>query len=180
MFINLLRNIVEKIKQGKKGEKKAPKPKPTPTPTPIPTPTLMPYEKGIKKYFEELNAPAATQSAAFVKEAAKHPVFADYPYLLPAMAQKETQGGKKVAKPNNWLNWGIKIDDFFVHDPAYGIERAASGIGKRTAAYRKFRETKNLKDLIEAYAPAVENDTVLYEQQLRQIMKKMENYEKRK
>lgn len=149
---------------------------PTPTPREV-TPKFGSVETAIRKGFEEYgNPPAATLSGEFAKQAETYPIFKKYPYLLPAISINETSGGKNVTYPNNLMNWGI-YNDFNPKTPAESIERAASGIGKRTPYYEGFRNTGNLRDFVYTYAPPTENDSERYIQNLEKLMSLFAKYQ---
>jgi len=154
----------------------------TPAPTITPTPTMVPEDKqtrAIRRFFEERDAPAATLAANFAKEAKKYPAFKNNPYLMPAIAQKETGGGKNINSkhPHNLLNWGIYEPTFQPKTPVEVIGKATSGIGKRSPYYEKFRKSGNVDDVIDVYAPPNENDTKLYKKQMREFMNEFKKYE---
>lgn len=123
------------------------------------------------------NAPAATQSATFARVANQYPILRQHPGLLPAMAMKETSGGK-ASQNKNWFNWGIYDDSYQEKDPAKVIEAVARAIGSDDSPsshyYQKFRETGNIRDMLDRYAPPTENDTGLYHKQLLDWMKMFE------
>ena len=115
------------------------------------------------------NAPAATASATFAEVANQYPILKANPGLLPAMAMKETSGGK-AGQNKNWFNWGIYQDDYQEGDPNQVIRDVARAIGSDDSNsshyYKKFRETGNIRDMLDRYAPPTENDTNLYHRQL--------------
>lgn len=122
-------------------------------------------------------APAATMSAVFADVANQYPVLQKHPGLLPAMAMKETSGGK-APNQKNWFNWGVHLDDYNEPDPEKVIRSVARAIGSDDSGsshyYKKFRETEDIGDLLNVYAPPVENDTGLYHKQLLNWMKMFE------
>lgn len=131
--------------------------------------------RGWSKYGDG-NAPAATMSAVFADVANQYPILRKYPGLLPSLTIGESSGGK--AKTKNLLNWGIHLDDYNETDPEKVIRSAARAIGSDDSPsshyYRKFRETGNIRDLLDLYAPPSENDTALYHKQLLNWMKMFE------
>lgn len=149
-------------------------------------PTPAPIKKPIEELtFEDLLAGygkyGATPSAQAVKlmaEAPKrYPVFAKHPKLLPAMSIVETGAGKYMTRPKgpnpqNLMNWGI-YTDFAPTDQAQSVERAISGIGERMPYYQKFRDSGNLEDFVNTYAPASDGNEG-YMQKLLAAMKYFE------
>ena len=141
----------------------------------LPPVTEAQIREGWSKYGDG-NAPAATASATFAEVANQYPVLRKYPGLLPAMAMKESSGGK--ANTKNWFNWGLYNDDYNETDPNEVIRSVARAIGggKSNSAhyYEKFRETGDIRDMLDRYAPPTENDTGLYHKQLMDWMKMFE------
>lgn len=148
--------------------------KPTPTPQVLgvnavaPAPTTTPPVQGLTfdQLLEGYGRYGATPSAQAVKLMAeaqdRYPVFKENPALLPAMSIVETGAGKYMTRPRgenpqNLMNWGI-YTDFVPRDQAHSVERAISGIGERMPYYNKFRQTKNLEDFANVYAPAGDNN----------------------
>lgn len=136
-------------------------------------------EQQIRKGWDSYgdgNAPAATMSAVFADVANQYPVLQKHPGLLPAMAMKESSGGKAPTK--NWFNWGLKVPDYNEQDPEKIIRSVAKAIGSEDSPssqyYQKFRETGNIEDMLARYAPPTENDTGLYHKQLLDWMKMFE------
>lgn len=157
---------------------------PQATPTPRPAvlgaraQTRQPVtEQQIRKGWDNYgdgNAPAATMSAVFADVANQYPVLQKHPGLLPAMAMKETSGGK-APNQKNWFNWGVHLDDYNEPDPEKVIRSVARAIGSDESPsshyYEKFRETGDIEDMLMRYAPPSENDTGLYHKQLLDWMK---------
>lgn len=158
----------------------------TPTPSPVQRTvgnvlgarsTAQPVtEAQIRKGWDDYgdgNAPAASMSAVFADVANQYPVLRKHPGLLPSMAMKESSGGK--ANTKNWFNWGMYDDAYQEQDPAQVIRDVAEAIGSdkgnSSHYYQKFRETEDIMDMLERYAPPTENDTGLYHKQLLQWMK---------
>lgn len=139
-------------------------------PAPI---TEQQIRKGWDNYGDG-NAPAATMSAVFADVANQYPVLRKHPGLLPAMAMKETSGGK-APNQKNWFNWGVHLDDYNEPDPEKVIRSVARAIGSDESPsshyYKKFRETGDINDMLMRYAPPSENDTGLYHKQLLDWMK---------
>lgn len=121
-------------------------------------------------------APAASASATFAEVANKYPILQKYPGLLPAMSMKESSGGK--ANTKNWFNWGIYEPSYQEGDPNQVIRDVAAAIGSDSTPsshyYQKFRQTGNIRDMLDRYAPPTENDTGLYHKQLMDWMKMFE------
>jgi len=128
---------------------------------------LAKIQAGFKQYG---NPPAATAAATFAEEAMKYPRLRENPGMLPAMAIKETSGGKNTAYPNNWLNYGIYEPTYQPTDPNQVIRDVARALGSDASPsshyYKKFRETGDIGDLLNRYAPPSENDTNLYHKQI--------------
>lgn len=129
-------------------------------------------ERQIREGWENYgdgNAPAATASATFAEVANQYPLLRENPGLLPAMAMKETSGGK-ASQNKNWFNWGIYDKGYNETDPNQVIRDVAAAIAGEDSPsshyYEKFRETGNIKDMLNRYAPPTENDTNLYHKQL--------------
>ena len=138
---------------------------PSPSPTPSPEPDyLNMIEKGFEKYG---SPPIATLSAKFAEAPKRYRVFKKYPALLPAISIIETSGGKNITYQNNPMNWGIKVG-FMPRNWGEAIEKAMTGIGERMPYYKKFRETLDLQDFVDVYAPSFENENYL--DKLRQAM----------
>lgn len=139
-------------------------------PAPI---TEQQIRKGWDNYGDG-NAPAATMSAVFADVANQYPVLRKHPGLLPAMAMKETSGGK-APNQKNWFNWGVHLPDYNEPDPEKVIRSVARAIGSDDSNsshyYKKFRETGDINDMLMRYAPPSENDTGLYHKQLLDWMK---------
>ena len=133
------------------------------------------YQKAKKKEIEPTNQGklsldqllegygryGATPSAQAVQEMVnaqdQYPVFEKNPALLPGLSIIETSAGQNMTRPKgdnpqNLMNWGI-YTDFIPRDQAHSVNRAASGIGERMSPYQKFRETNELKDFTDRYAP---------------------------
>lgn len=126
-----------------------------PTPSPVSSP--IDYEAVIRAGFERYgNPPIATMSAKFAEAPLRYPIFKKYPHLLPAISIVETSGGKNITYPNNPMNWGIRAG-FVPASWEEAIEKAMTGIGERMPYYQRFRETMNLEDFVNVYAPPSEN-----------------------
>lgn len=105
----------------------------------------------------------ATPSAEAVKKMVEAPnrydVFKNNPYLLPAISIVETSAGQNMTRPKsspnpqNLINWGI-YTDFAPKTQAEAVERALTGIGERSPYYQSFRDTNDLEDFVNTYAPA--------------------------
>ena len=177
-----IKNMIGGLFQPKQQQAQPQMPMPTPTPQPqqqtmgVQTPPKI-TEEQIRKGWEAYGgAPAASASATFADVANKYPVLQKYPGLLPAMSMKESSGGK--ANTKNWLNWGLYEDDYQEKDPNKVIESVARALGSDDSPsshyYQKFRETGDIKDMLNRYAPPSENDTGLYHEQLIDWMKMFE------
>jgi hypothetical protein len=123
--------------------------------------------EGLRRY--NPNAPVIQHSADFAEQVPKYEILKKHPYLLPSTSILETSGGQHTAGDNNILNWGIKQQKaglFNPNSPREVIEKAASGIGERTPYYQKFRDTGEIADFANVYAPPGENETEKYIQNL--------------
>ncbi len=118
---------------------------------------------------------------AYVDAIGSNPLYQKLPFLLPAISIAETSGGAKTKQENNILNWGINLPQgyFTPQSPVEVIQKAASGIAGRTQDFtqrkglEKFRQTGNLKDLADWYAPPENNPNTggdTYAQNLQSIM----------
>lgn len=160
----------------------------TPTPTPAPrmvagarTKRPAAYQQvlqGIQKGFEKYgNPPAATMAGVFAEEAMKYPRLKEHPGILPGITIKESSGGK--AKTKNWFNWAIYEPSYNEQDPAEVIRDVAAAIGGEDTPsshyYKKFRDSGDILDLLERFAPRTENDTDLYHKQLLDWITMFEN-----
>lgn len=126
-------------------------------------------EEQIRKGWEQYgNPPAATASATFAEVANQYPALRENPGLLPGIMIKESSGGK--AKTKNWGNWALYNDDYQESDPNQVIRDMAEAIAGENSNsshyYQKFRETRDVRDMLDRYAPPTENDTDLYHKQL--------------
>ena len=124
----------------------------------------------------------ATPSARAVDSMAQaeqdYPVFRDNPNLLAAISILETGAGQNMTRPKNTINpqnlmnWGV-YTDFIPNSQAHSVERAASGIGEREPYYQDFRDTGNLEDFVNTYAPPSDGN----QGYLQNLLKVMENFE---
>lgn len=149
---------------------------PTPTATPTPTPDVL---GAINKGFQEYGGndlPVATLSGTFKTAAEQNNLD---PYLLPAVSILETGGGKKQAFNNNPINWGIYEPSFQPKTPAETINKAASGVGTGRAfpVYEDYRQSGNVKDFVNHYAPPSENDSARYMENLQRLMEMFRKYQ---
>jgi hypothetical protein len=154
-----------------------PSPTVTPTPSPVSKDEKSVTEK-IKKGFSDYgNPPAATMAATFAREALKYPVLAKHPGLLPAMSLKETSGGKAQGV-KNWFSWGIHDPTYKETNPEQVIKDVAQALGSDNSPsshyYKKFRQTGDIMDMLNTYAPPTENDTALYHKQMLEWKKAFE------
>lgn len=155
---------------------------PTPTPRPrvlgaqVQRPITEEQIKAGWDSYGDGNAPAASMSAVFADVANQYPILRKHPGLLPAMAMKESSGGKAPTK--NWFNWGLRVPGYDEKDPEKVIRSVAKALGSDESNssyhYQKFRDTGNIEDMLNVYAPPSENDTGLYHKQLMDWMKMFE------
>lgn len=86
----------------------------------------------------------------FVKAAETYPVFKANPYLIPAVSILETSAGRNITRPNNLINWGVRIPEnnemFKKMTQEQVLEIALRRIGKDSPYYEKFRHGKKLTD----------------------------------
>lgn len=122
------------------------------------------------------NAPAATMSAVFADVANQYPVLQKYPGLLPAMNIQESSGNK--AKTKNGFNWGLYNPSYQETNPEQVIRDVAAAIGGEDSPsshyYEDFRNSGDIMDLLNRYAPPTENDTSQYHQNVLNWMKMFE------
>lgn len=137
---------------------------PPPSATPVPQNRLSPVEQRRQELLAGFGRYGATPSAQAVDVMATAPdryeVFAKNPYLLPALSIVETSAGqnmtrpKHIENPQNLMNWGIAPSlGFNPQTQQESVERALTGIGERSPYYQPFRESGNLEDFVEVYAP---------------------------
>ena len=163
---------------------------PVPSPSAVPSamPTSVPNQDLMKAYSQGFshygNPPAATLSAQMINEGQQYPIFQQYPFLPAALSILESGGGSNMGarqKPYNITSWGINLpkDKFNPSSVEEVLSKTISGIGKRTGAYQKFRDSKDLNDLGHVYAPIGENPTTggnYYAKNAKDIMDQFEQY----
>lgn len=152
------------------------------------------YQRAIEEGFKNWGSPpAATLSSTFAKSPEYAPIFEEYPFLLPAISILETSGGAKQAFKNNPLNYGIqaqKTGDYAPNSPQRNIQDAMTAIGGRgrmqgytesqlrnSAYYEPFRQSKNLDDLGNTYAPSSDNPGTGGKDYARNLKKVMEVFQ---
>jgi hypothetical protein len=159
----------------------AQKPSPTPTPAPqssgTPTPEKFPYTKeqfvaavkdGYKNWFGESPVPVTDYAEKVYDEEIKYPIYTKYPFLIPAIAFLETRGGRDLQPQNasasahkrfNATSWAIHVkpEDWTPSSLDEVLNKTVSGIGARSPYYKGFRETGNLSDIGNIYAPPSDN-----------------------
>lgn len=167
----------------------------SPTPPPPPT-TVNGYtqdeiQRAIEEGFKNWgNPPAATMSAQMAAIPFNDPFYAtpDRMFMIPSIPVKESGGGKNLPGPFisgkpvsnanrqfNYFGWNVtaKPEDWTPTSPIDVMNHVASGISGRVPYYQKFRETGNLNDFANVYAPLSENPTTggpYYAQSLKDIM----------
>lgn len=117
------------------------------------------YAKGFEHFG---NPPAATLSGLMVDESQKYPIFQKYPFLPAALTILESGGGSNMGPrqlPHNITSWGINLPPGYFEPQSVEevLLKTLSGIGKRTSAYEPFRQSGNLEDLGNIYAPDSDN-----------------------
>lgn len=136
---------------------------PSPSPTPVPSNPNQALIDAYKKGFEYYgNPPAATLAAQMVEESQKYPIFKKFPFLPAAISILESGGGKNMSdkqKPYNMTSWGINLPKGYFNPSSVNevVSKTISGVGQRTPAFQKFRDTGNLNDLADVYAPKSDN-----------------------
>ena len=151
-------------------------------PTPTPTPTVNPYLGAIEKGLGHWGGDTSI-APMFAESINKYDIYKQYPFLLPAISILETGGGnpEKIKQTHNILNWGINLPKgwFEPQSKKEVIEKTASGIAERMAGFEKFRETRNLEDLANVYAPEVDNPLTggkKYAKNLKKVMDVFQSY----
>ena len=80
----------------------------------------------------------------------KYDLFKNNPYLIPVIAHLETSSGRNITRPNNLINYGIRIKKINELFERVGIEdalrRSLKEIGSTGSTYKKFRTGKPLTD----------------------------------
>lgn len=150
-----------------------------PAATPAPAVQGLTFDQLLEGYGRYGATPSAQAVRLMAEAQDKYPVFKKNPALLPAMAIVETGAGKYMTRPKgpnpqNLMNWGI-YTDFVPRDQAHSVERAISGIGERMPYYNKFRQTKNIEDFANVYAPAGDGNEG-YLEKLRKAMQYFGDY----
>lgn len=150
-------------------------------------PTSEDYKQAIEEGYKNWgpDMPMAKFASIMAEAPLKYPIFKKYPFLLPAIALKESSGGKPydpvtktgVTHKNNPLNWGVKSQISKTYNPKsfeQNIYDAMSGIGGResesdwqekysptqistSSKYEAFRKSGDLLDLANTYAPLGDN-----------------------
>lgn len=134
--------------------------------------------KGMQGFFKNYGSPFSQEDiGSFAAEAEKYPITQKYPYLMPAISVNETSAGKNVSHPNNPLNWGIYEPTFQPKSNLETIAKATSGIAQRFPQYQKFRDTGNLMDFGNTYAPPSDNNDPNYGGKLAELFKQFQQYE---
>lgn len=68
---------------------------------------------GYEKYKQSQNfqgtLPAQNLAPIFAEFAQRYPLYQQNPYLMPAVAIYETSGGLNVTRPNNLINYGVRL-----------------------------------------------------------------------
>jgi hypothetical protein len=162
-------------------------PTPTPTPGPTREDYIQAMQAMIPEINPNTRLPVADYATTIYDETQKYPIFKKYPFLAVAQAilessgfQKRTAENPKVgydpAEPKRALGYAPYVEGYNPQDLKQVIADYASALGGRDAAiekqtnpegwqarmstasnYQKFRDSGNLADLANTYAPAEDN-----------------------
>lgn len=122
-------------------------------------------KKGLRTYSELYYGgqplPSEDHISQFIEASKKYPFFKKHPYLLPTLTILETSGGLNITRPNNLVNWAIRLpenNEAFSHmTRAQVLDRAISGIGERDINYIGIRDTGDLLKFANKYEPCNES-----------------------
>ena len=126
---------------------------------------------------EYKNLPVATMSAQMRKNIEKYPIFQKYPFLPIAQAILESSGFKKAKKPKQAFGWGVHAKGYKPKNVLEVLNDYMSAVGGRNATeeakrfsgktlksrlktsniYKHFRDTGDLLQYANTYAPIKEN-----------------------
>jgi len=124
----------------------------------------------INKYFESRDLPLAGYGEKFVEEAEKNDID---PFLLPAIAMRESTGGKKACKkvPNSVFGWGSCKISFKSIDES--IEILAKNLGGNNPNTAHHYDEKTTEQILRRYNSYIKN----YPKEVARIMNTMESIE---
>lgn len=124
----------------------------------------------IDEYFEKKNLPLAGYGEKFIEEAVKNDID---PFLLPAIAMRESTGGKYACKKvtNSVFGWGsCKIGFESINK---SIEVVAKNLGGNNPNTDHHYEGKTTEQILRKYNSYIKN----YPAQVMKIMEEMKNIE---
>jgi len=127
----------------------------------------------IDSYFESKNLPLAGQGQKFVEEAYKNDID---PYLLPAIAMRESTGGKFACKkvPNSVFGWGSCKISFESIEKS--IEIVAMNLGGNNPKTSRYYQGKTTEKILRTYNSYIAN----YPAEVIKIMENIKNIEIKK
>lgn len=178
-ILGAVRKLKEPVTVRETFDRTAPPAMTTPTATPTPvlekmlgarTPTREDYEEIIKRGLGHWgDVPAKQWAGTFAQAPEMYPIYQKHPYLPAAVSILESSGGKNMTYANNPMNWGIRIPSFKPQSPEEAIMKMITGVGGRMAAYEPFRQSQDLSDFANTYAPPCENETAKYIENLGRV-----------
>lgn len=126
----------------------------------------------IDAYFLDHNMPMAGYGMKMAVEAYKNDID---PYLIPAIAVRESTGGKEACKNATWnpFGWGGCKISFKSYDEA--IEVLAKNLGGNNPKTAHHYDNKTTKEILQAYNPPYIVER--YAPQVMKIMKYIESHE---
>lgn len=124
--------------------------------------------QAIDSYFASINSPLEGYGMKFVKEAEKNDI--DW-RLLPAIAMRESTGGKQACKkvPNSVFGYGSCKMSFKSID--HSIEIVSTSLGGNNPKTAHYYDGKTTTQILRKYNSVIPN----YPQEVLSIMKKIEN-----
>jgi hypothetical protein len=125
--------------------------------------------ENIDNYFRDRNMPLAGTGLAMVIEAKKNGL---HPYLLPALAVRESTGGIYACKKASFNPFGYGSCKIGFTSYQQAIEVVARNLNPETSRYYK---GKDLEAMLKTYNPP--HIVKEYASQVMSIMDRMENYE---
>lgn len=127
----------------------------------------------IDSYFESKGLPLAGQGQKFVEEAIKNDID---PYLLPAIAMRESTGGKQACKKatHSVFGWGSCKINFESIEKS--IEIVAMNLGGNNPKTSRYYKEKTTEQILRTYNSYITN----YPAEVVKIMKSIENTEIKK
>jgi len=127
----------------------------------------------IDSYFESKGLPLAGHGQKFVEEAIKNDID---PYLLPAIAMRESTGGKQACKKatHSVFGWGSCKINFESIEKS--IEIVAMNLGGNNPKTSRYYKEKTTEQILRTYNSYIMN----YPAEVVKIMKSIENTEIKK